>query len=37
MTMETVLRVALIAHDGQKTDMLEWAHWNRELLSGAKL
>jgi methylglyoxal synthase len=23
----------LIAHDGRKTDMLEWAKWNRELLA----
>lgn len=27
-------RIALIAHDAQKTDMREWAEWNRELLSG---
>jgi len=32
-----ILRVALIAHDAQKTDMLEWARWNRALLSRAKL
>jgi methylglyoxal synthase len=31
------LRVALIAHDAPKTDMLEWARWNRDLLSRAKL
>lgn len=27
------LRVALIAHDGRKDDMREWALWNRELLA----
>ena len=27
------LRIALIAHDGQKKDMREWAVWNKELLS----
>lgn len=27
------LRIALIAHDGQKRDMREWAEWNRELLA----
>lgn len=35
--MDATLRVALIAHDGQKTDMLEWSRWNRDLLSRAKL
>ena len=35
--MGAPLRVALIAHDAPKTDMLEWARWNRELLSRAKL
>jgi methylglyoxal synthase len=35
--MGTPLRIALIAHDAPKTDMLEWARWNRELLSHAKL
>jgi methylglyoxal synthase len=27
------LRIALIAHDGQKRDMREWAVWNKKLLS----
>jgi methylglyoxal synthase len=31
------LRVALIAHDGQKQDMVEWAAWNRALLIDAEL
>ena len=35
--MGAPLRIALIAHDAPKTDMLEWARWNRELLSEAKL
>ena len=35
--MGAPLRVALIAHDAPKTGMLEWARWNRELLSRAKL
>ena len=31
--MSPRLRLALIAHDGRKTDLLEWARWNRELLA----
>ena len=31
------LRVALIAHDGQKQDMVEWAVWNRALLRDADI
>lgn len=31
------VRIALIAHDGQKQDMIEWAVWNRELLRDAEL
>jgi methylglyoxal synthase len=31
------IRIALIAHDGQKQDMIEWAAWNRELLRDAEL
>jgi methylglyoxal synthase len=31
------LRIALIAHDGQKQDMVEWAAWNRLLLLDADL
>jgi methylglyoxal synthase len=30
-------RIALIAHDGQKQDMIEWAVWNRALLRDAEL
>jgi methylglyoxal synthase len=35
--MDGRLRVALIAHDGQKQDMVEWAVWNRALLRGADI
>lgn len=31
------LRIALIAHDGQKQNMREWAIWNREILSGFEI
>ena len=31
------IRIALIAHDGQKQDMVEWAAWNRALLRDADL
>jgi len=31
--MRTTQRIALIAHDGRKSDMLEWAAWNRGTLS----
>lgn len=27
------MRVALIAHDARKQDMLEWSRWNKEFLS----
>jgi methylglyoxal synthase len=30
-------RVALIAHDNRKADMLEWAHYNRETLAAHEL
>lgn len=33
--MNARLRIALIAHDGQKQDMIEWAVWNRALLKDA--
>jgi len=35
--MNARLRIALIAHDGQKEDMTEWAVWNRDLLRDAEL
>jgi methylglyoxal synthase len=37
MTVSNTLRVALVAHDGRKRDMLEWARWNRDLLALTKL
>jgi methylglyoxal synthase len=30
-------RIALVAHDGRKQDMREWAEFNRELLAGHQL
>ena len=27
-------RIALVAHDGKKDDLLEWAEYNRDLLAG---
>jgi methylglyoxal synthase len=35
--MGAPLRIALIAHDGPKKALLEWAEWNRDLLSRATL
>jgi methylglyoxal synthase len=29
--------IALVAHDNRKTDMLEWANWNREILTRHRL
>ena len=33
MLVKKRIRIALIPHDGKKTDMREWAVWNRDLLS----
>jgi methylglyoxal synthase len=30
-------RIALIAHDNEKQDMLEWAEYNQDLLAGHEL
>ena len=30
-------RIALVAHDGKKDDLLEWAEYNRDLLAGHSL
>jgi len=30
-------RIALVAHDNKKQDLLEWAHYNRELLARHEL
>jgi methylglyoxal synthase len=29
--------IALVAHDGRKQDMREWAEFNRDLLAGHRL
>ncbi|HTY00742.1 MAG TPA: methylglyoxal synthase [Bacteroidota bacterium] len=31
--MKRVKRIALVAHDNRKHDLLEWAKWNREILT----
>ncbi len=31
--LESKKRIALVAHDNKKHDLLEWATWNREILS----
>lgn len=35
--MRTRSRFALVAHDGRKDDLLQWARWNHELLSRVQL
>lgn len=35
--VEPHLRIALIAHDARKDDMVEWVRWNRELLARSTL
>jgi methylglyoxal synthase len=35
--MDRSLRIALIAHDARKQDMLEWAQWNVDFLAGRHL
>ena len=30
-------RIALVAHDGRKQDMREWAEFNRDMLAGHQL
>jgi len=30
--METIKRIALVAHDNLKKDLVEWVNWNRNLL-----
>lgn len=31
--MEEIKRIALVAHDNRKKDLIEWAEWNYEVLS----
>ncbi len=35
--MEEVKRIALVAHDNKKRDLLEWAKYNRDLLARHKV
>jgi methylglyoxal synthase len=35
--MEETKRIALVAHDNRKKDLIEWAEWNYELLINHKL
>jgi methylglyoxal synthase len=35
--MEKIKRIALVAHDNRKKDLIEWAEWNYELLIQHKL
>ncbi len=35
--MYTTKRIALVAHDNRKKDLIEWVEWNRDLLLNHKL
>lgn len=35
--MKEIKRIALVAHDNRKKDLIEWAEWNFEVLVGHKL
>ena len=35
--MEEIKRIALVAHDNRKKDLIEWAEWNYEVLIHHKL
>lgn len=37
LTMQTKKRIALVAHDNMKGDLLEWAQYNKELLEQHEL
>ena len=37
ITIESVKKIALVAHDNKKDDLLQWAKFNRDLLSGHQL
>lgn len=35
--MEEIKRIALVAHDNRKKDLMEWVEWNYKILIGHKL
>jgi methylglyoxal synthase len=35
--MEEIKRIALVAHDNRKIDLIEWAEWNYDVLTRHKL
>ena len=35
--IESVKKIALVAHDNKKDDLLQWAKFNRDLLAGHQL
>jgi methylglyoxal synthase len=35
--MEKIKRIALVAHDNRKKDLVEWVEWNYKILIGHKL
>jgi methylglyoxal synthase len=35
--MEKIKRIALVAHDNRKKDLIEWAEWNYDILIHHKL
>ena len=37
VVMDKVKRVALVAHDSKKADLVEWAKFNRDLLAHHKV
>ena len=37
LTMEPAKRIALVAHDNKKQDLLDWAQYNRDLLARHEL
>jgi len=37
ISIEKIKKIALVAHDNKKNDLLQWAKFNRELLAGHQL
>jgi methylglyoxal synthase len=37
MKLPKVKNIALVAHDGMKSELVEWVKWNKKILSGHKL